>query len=405
MFSDVKDADDAPPGNPLRRPPLWVLILITAISSFALQIVVPAMPGLALDFGTSFGIAQMSLSAFLVGMVLGQLVYGSLSDRYGRRPVLLAGLTLFLAGSFFCLFAWDITPLIVGRVLQAIGSSAGIVLSRAIIRDLYDRERSAQMLAYITAAMVIAPMVSPIIGGYLYEWFGWQAIFWFVIAFGVFVTGSCFLWLHETHFERGVTSSFADMLRGFGYLLRLRRFRGYAFQVAFTTASFYSFLGGASAVAINVYGTSASGYGWWFILISGGYMTGNFISGRIGRRVRSDRMITVGTVLSLLGCLVLLSVYLVGGLTSAVFFLICGLVSVGNGFSMPNGFAGAVSVDPSRAGAASGLSGALQMGIGATLMTVVGHTLSDTPLPVILMMLIGATLAWLAHLHGMKTPA
>tara|TARA_B100000676_G_C18032965_1_gene819947 strand:- start:740 stop:1885 length:1146 start_codon:yes stop_codon:yes gene_type:complete len=381
------------------------LILITAISSFALQIVVPAMPGLALDFGTSFGIAQMSLSAFLVGMVLGQLVYGSLSDRYGRRPVLLAGLTLFLAGSFFCLFAWDITPLIVGRVLQAIGSSAGIVLSRAIIRDLYDRERSAQMLAYITAAMVIAPMVSPIIGGYLYEWFGWQAIFWFVIAFGVFVTGSCFLWLHETHFERGVTSSFADMLRGFGYLLRLRRFRGYAFQVAFTTASFYSFLGGASAVAINVYGTSASGYGWWFILISGGYMTGNFISGRIGRRVRSDRMITVGTVLSLLGCLVLLSVYLVGGLTSAVFFLICGLVSVGNGFSMPNGFAGAVSVDPSRAGAASGLSGALQMGIGATLMTVVGHTLSDTPLPVILMMLIGATLAWLAHLHGMKTPA
>jgi len=385
-----------------RKPPIWVLILITAISSFALQIVVPAMPGLARDFGTSFGVAQMSLTAFLVGMTLGQLVYGPLSDRYGRRPVLLAGLAIFMAGSFFCVFAWDITPLIIGRVLQAIGGSAGIVLSRAIIRDIYDRERSAQMLAYITAAMVLAPMMAPIIGGNLYDWLGWQSIFWFVIAFGIFATVSCFLWLHETHFDRGVTATFGSLLSGFGYLMRLRRFRGYALQVAFTTASFYSFLGGASAVAINVYGTSASGYGWWFILISGGYMTGNFISGRIGRRVGSDRMITVGTVLSMVGCLVMLAVYLFGGLTAAGFFLISGVVSIGNGFSMPNGFAGAVSVDPARAGTASGLSGALQMGIGAVLMTVVGYALEDTPLPVIAIMLVGAVGAWLAHLHGMR---
>ena len=280
----------------------------------------------------------MSLTAFLIGMTLGQLVYGPLSDRYGRRPVLLAGLAIFMAGSIFCVFAWDITPLIIGRVLQAIGGSAGIVLSRAIIRDIYNREDSAQMLAYITAAMVLAPMMAPIIGGHLYDWFGWQSIFWFVIAFGVFATVSCMVWLHETHFDRGVTTSFAELWHGFGYLMRMRQFRGYALQVAFTTASFYSFLGGASAVAINVYGTSASGYGWWFILISGGYMTGNFISGRFGRRVGSDRMITVGTVLSMVGCLVMLMVYLLGGLSGAGFFLISGVVSIGNGFSMPNGF-------------------------------------------------------------------
>jgi DHA1 family bicyclomycin/chloramphenicol resistance-like MFS transporter len=258
------------------------------------------------------------------------------------------------------------------------------------------------MLAYITAAMVVAPMMAPIIGGHLYDWFGWQSIFWFVIGFGVFATVSCMVWLHETHFDRGVTTSFSELWHGFGYLMRMRRFRGYALQVAFTTASFYSFLGGASAVAINVYGTSASGYGWWFILISGGYMTGNFISGRFGRRVGSDRMITVGTVLSMVGCLIMLVVYLFGGLSGAGFFLISGVVSIGNGFSMPNGFAGAVSVDPSRAGTASGLSGALQMGIGAVLMTIVGHTLVDTPLPVIVIMLVGAVCAWLAHLHGMR---
>jgi DHA1 family bicyclomycin/chloramphenicol resistance-like MFS transporter len=387
-----------------RKPPLAVLILITAISAFALQIIVPAMPGLAHEFNTSFGVAQMSLSAYLVGMTVGQLLYGPLSDRFGRRPVLLGGLAIFMAGSLCCVFAWDIEPLIFGRLLQAFGSSAGMVLSRAIVRDLYDRERAAQMLAYITAAMVLAPMISPIIGGHLYEWFGWHAVFWFVIGVGIAVTAASFIWLHETHFDRGVTATMGELWQGFGYLIRLRRFRGYAFQVAFTTAAFYSFLGGASPVAINVYGITAAGYGWWFILISGGYMTGNFISGRIGQRVGSDHMITVGTVLSMLGCLVLLGVYLAGGLNVAGFFLISGVVGIGNGFSMPNGFAGAVSVDPSRAGTASGLSGALQMGLGATLMTVVGYTFSDSPLPVIAMMLTGSVFAWLAHLHGMRKP-
>jgi DHA1 family bicyclomycin/chloramphenicol resistance-like MFS transporter len=131
-------------------------------------------------------------------------------------------------------------------------------------------------------------------------------------------------------------------------------------------------------------------------------MAGNFISGRIGVRVGSDRMIMIGTVLSMVGGLVMLVVTLAGSLDLVAFFLISGVMSVGNGFSMPNGFAGAVSVDPSRAGTASGLAGALQMGIGAILMTVVGHTLSDSALPVVVMMLVGAVLAWLSHLHGLR---
>jgi len=398
---------DAIAAAPRRRPPLWALILVTALSSFALQILVPAMPGLVRDFATSFDMVQMSLSFYLIGMIAGQLAYGPLSDRFGRRPMLLGGMVLFLVGSVACVAAQDIGALIAGRALQAFGGCAGIVLSRAIVRDLYDRERAAQMIAYITAGMVIAPMIGPIVGGQLYEWFGWRSIFWFNLAFGGFVTLVTLTLLHETHFERTTTTRPGDLLRGFGHLLRLRRFRGYAFQVAFTTASFYSFLGGASVVAVDVFGRSASDYGWWFILISGGYMTGNMISGRIGRRVGSDRMITIGTVLSMVMGVALLVVLLAGGLTLPGFFLLSCVMSVGNGFSMPNGFAGAVSVDPRRAGTASGLSGALQMGIGALLMTVVGHWLSGmgaavSPLPVVAMMVTGAVLAWLAHLHGLK---
>ncbi len=399
--SDEND-ETTTPTHGRRKPPLWVLILATALSSFALQVLVPAMPGLAHVFGVSYGTVQMSLTVYLVGLTVGQLIYGPLSDRYGRRPVLLVGMALFLLGTLACLFAWSIWALLVGRALQAFGGCAGIVLSRAIVRDLYDREKAAQMIAYITAGMVVAPMIGPVIGGYLYEWSGWQAVFWFVLAGGVLVTLACAISLHETHVERGATTTMRQLFEGFGILLRMRRFRGYSLQVAFTTASFYSFLGGASYVAVEIMGKTASDYGWWFILISGSYMTGNFISGKIGGRVGSDRMITIGTVIALVGGIFMLAVTLAGALDLAGFFLISGFMSIGNGFSMPNGFAGAVSVDPKRAGTASGLSGALQMGIGAVLMTVVGHTVDSSPLPVVAMMLVGATFAFLSHLHGMK---
>ena len=390
---------------PKRRPPLWVLIVATAMGPLSLQIVVPSLPGMARGFDTTYATAQLALTLYLIGLAVAQLAYGPLSDRFGRRPALLAGIALFLAGTLLCLVAQDIGTLLAGRVLQAVGGCAGIVLSRAIVRDLYEREKAASMIAYITVGMVVAPMLAPIAGAFLDKYWGLSAVFGFVLVFGLLVGVAVLALLHETHHERRVSSGVADMIGGFVHLLRMRRFRGYSFQVAFTTASFFSFLGGASYVTVELMGLEPEDYAFGFVAVSGSYMVGNFVAGRITARVGSDRMITIGTVLSMVAGFVLLGVTLAGGLSYTLFFLLGGAMSVGNGFSMPNGFAGAVSVDPSRAGSASGLSGALQMGTGAVLMTVVGVTLAESALPVVAMMLTGAILAWLAHLHGLRKQA
>ena len=387
---------------PRRRPSLLVLVMISSIGPLALQVLVPAMPGLASDFHTDFSVTQLSLTVYLIGIVAGQLVYGPLSDRFGRRPVLIAGLVVYVAATLFCLVAWSIEALIIGRGFQALGGSAGIVLARAIIRDIHDREGSAQMLAYVTAGMIVAPMIGAIAGGYLYEWYGWQSVMLLALAIGLLVTGVCIAVLSETNTRRMSRTSIRDMTRDWVRLLGKRLFLGYALQVSFTTAAFFTFLGGASAVAVDIYGRSPSEYALLFVLVPGGYMTGNVISGRIGRRVGIDRKITIGASLSSAAALVMMVLFVSGWFGLIHFFVLAGVMSLGNGFSMPNGFAGIVSVEPGRAGTASGLSGAMQMGLGATAMTIVGHTLTDSPMPVIVIMFVLALLALIAHLHGTR---
>jgi DHA1 family bicyclomycin/chloramphenicol resistance-like MFS transporter len=392
----------SPTAEPRRRPPLIILILVAAMGPLALQILVPSMPGLVEVFGVPYHAVQLSLMLFLIGLAIAQLIYGPLSDRFGRRPVMLAGIGIYLAGTLVCLLSTGIEILLIGRVLQAVGGCAGMVLSRAIIRDLYERDRAASMIAYVTVAMVVAPMVAPIIGGYLDAWFGWHAVFVFVLVYGVIVLASCLVGLHETLKSHRALSHLSDFVAAFGHLLRSRKFLGYSLQVAFTSGTFFSFLGGAAYVVVEILDGTAVDYGLWFLFISAGYMSGNFIAGRVTPRLGSDHMISLGTTCSLAGTLILLVVLLAGGLTVASLFMVSCIVSFGNGFAMPNGFAGAVSVDPSRAGAASGLAGFMQMTISAAMMRLVGVWLDDTALPMVAMMVAGSTLAFAVHRWGMK---
>lgn len=383
-----------------RRPGLAILIAITAVGPLALNIFIPSMPGLQKVFDADYGTIQLSLSLYLIGIAVAQLFYGPLSDRFGRRPALLGGMTLFLLGSLACLLAPSIGMLIAGRVLQAVGACAGMVLARAIIRDLYDRAEAASRLGYVMMAMVVAPMLAPSIGGLLDVWFGWRASFAFVALCGIAVLGAALVALHETNPARQAGGHSASFLMGFLRLLRMPAFNGYAWQGAFTSGVFFSFLGGAPYVMVELLGRTPAEYGLWFISLSAMYMFGNFLAGRFSARVGSDRMIWYGVALGLVGTSVLTLSVLAGAVSPVFLFGGMSIVSVGNGLSLPNGMAGAISVAPKMAGAASGLAGFLQMGVGAGLSYLAGMLLHDSALPLALVMLAAALAAIAAHALG-----
>jgi len=257
-----------------RRPPLALLVLVTAIAPAALHMLVPSLPLLATVFDAPAADIQLVLTLFLAGIATGQLVYGPVSDRFGRRPVLIAGLVLFLVGTALCGLAWSLPVLIVGRVIEACGGCAGMVLGRAIVRDLLDRERSASAIATITMAMSLAPSISPAIGAYLAEWVGWRADFALLGAVGAAVLVLTVAKLEETH-AAPASLSLAGMTRSFVLLLRSPAFRGFAFGTAFTSASWFTFLVSAPYLLSELLHQPPSTYGLMILLPMVGYILGN----------------------------------------------------------------------------------------------------------------------------------
>lgn len=346
---------------------------MSMLGPMALNIFMPSMPGLAKHFGVDYGMVQLTLTFYLIGMGLAQLVYGPLSDRYGRRPVLVWGLGIYFVGSLACALAPSITLLMLGRALQAIGGCAGLVLARAIIRDLYDRDRSAAMIGYVAMAMSLAPMLSPALGGYLDTLLGWRTSFIFCSIAGLTVFVWVILTLPETLVQRGEGEAAASLLRGYGQLLRSPLFCSYALQTSFTSGVFFAFIAGAPFVVVTVMGHPASDYGLWFVVVSTGYLVGNFFTGRYAVRLGIDRMLGVGALAGMVGAIALALTSWLGPLSLPGIFLPMMVVALSNGLTLPNGTAGAISVNPRAAGAAAGLTGALQMLVGAAAALLVGY--------------------------------
>jgi DHA1 family bicyclomycin/chloramphenicol resistance-like MFS transporter len=375
---------------------------MTAIGPMALNILTPAVPGLVKTFGTDAAAVQLTLSLYLFGLAASQLVMGPLSDRLGRRPVVLAGLTVAAVSSVAALAATSIEALIVARIIQAIGASTGVVVGRAIIRDLYDRDRAAAMIGWVTTATVVAPMVAPMIGGFLDTALGWEAIFVFVGLVSAATLIGAVLALPETQ-AATMSGGLVRFLSEARLLVATRQFCGYALCVAANSAMFFVYIGGAPHVVVTIMGRSSAVYGVWFAVASFGYMTGNFIAARRSAVLGVDRMIWWGTLVALLAAVVecVLVVAMPGG-GPAIIFVPQILISIGSGFLMPNALAGAVSVRPQAAGTASGFTGFLQMGLGAVSAQLVSHLLdgANSALPMVLVML-GFGLAGMAAFLGL----
>lgn len=374
-------------------PPIWILIVATATGPLALNIFVPSMPGLVGVFQTDYATVQLALTLYLVAVGAAQLGYGPISDRFGRRPALIGGLIIYFVANVACMFAWSIESLIVARVLQAIGGCAGMVLGRAIVRDVYDRDRAASAIAIITMAMAVAPAMGPAIGGIIDAHFGWQATFLVPMAVGLVVLVGASLRLNETNLHPIPTIDITAMLRNYGSLLRSRAYIGYAANTAMSVGAFFSFIAGAPYVMIEVLQQGPEVYGFYFVLISVGYMTGNFLASRLSSKLGVDRMIPLGVGVSLCGAVPGFALAMAGVVTPLSVFAPMCVVAIGNGLSQPNGISGAVSVNPSIAGAGSGLMGFGQMVIGACFTVIVGYFQNDTDHSAMATMILLATLS------------
>jgi DHA1 family bicyclomycin/chloramphenicol resistance-like MFS transporter len=345
---------------------LALLIAMTGVSSVSLNILVPAIPGMAAKFGTDTANVALTVSLYLLGLAIAQLLFGPLSDRFGRRPVVLVGLGLAAIASTAAIFAASIAGLIAARVLQSLGASSGQTIGRAIIRDLYDREHAASMIGLVTSVVVLMPMVAPLIGGILDTLFGWESIFVFTAAlsFGVFVWA--ILDLPETRRSPEVPGELHRFRADLAALAGSRKFFGYALCAGLGSAPFFSLLGGGPHVVVSMLGRTSAEYGLWFFFPSAGFMAGNFAVARLTVRLGIDRLIRWGIAFTLIGSSLSIALYVsLPGWEMVAIFVPQFVIGAGNGLLMPTAIAGAVSVRPQVAGTASGMTGFIQMTIGA----------------------------------------
>jgi DHA1 family bicyclomycin/chloramphenicol resistance-like MFS transporter len=368
---------------------LLLLVAMTGVAPISLYMLVPALPVLASTFGRDISIAQMTVSLFMVGIACSQIIMGPLSDRFGRRPVLLAGLGLMVAASAGCIFAESLPQLIAARFLQALGGATGMVVSRAIIRDLYSRDRVGAMISLVIAVMMIAQMLSPLTGGLLETAFGWRAIFYAITAASLIIAVAIAFALPETRRARTEGGGFRGDV---GSLVTSRAFIGYVLCQVLASQIIFTFAGAGPYIVVTQMGRSSAEYGAWFATTGFAYLIGNLFCVRFAPRHSLEKLIWFGLALQFAGSLLNL-LWGVTGLNQAPSWLFGTqmIVMFANAFVMSNSAAGAISVRPEAAGTASGAMGFLQMGMGSLVSQfgayLGGHFATPVPLNIAIVIL------------------
>lgn len=376
-------------------PHILTLILLTGMSALVTNTFLPSLPAMTAYFQTDFAVMQLSVSLFLAMNAVLQLVVGPMSDRYGRRPVILWGLVIFLLATLGCIRAGSVEVFLIFRMIQA-SVVVAMVLARAVVRDMVPQDEAASMLGYVTMGMAVVPMISPAIGGWLDEHYGWHSVFWFLFTAGGAVTVLVWFDLGETNTQ--TSSSFGQQFRDYPELLTSRRFWGYCLAAAFASGAFFAYLGGAPFVAVDYFNLSPSLLGLLFGTPAWGYMFGNFLSGRYSRRIGVNPMVAWGASLMCFGFAISIVLFLTGLGNVYTFFSFMLFMGLGNGMVLPNATSGMLSVRPHLAGTASGLGGAIAIGGGAGLSVIAGAVLTpgSGPLPLLTIMLASSTCSVLA---------
>lgn len=359
-----------------------VLAMLTALGPLATDFYLPSLPEIARVMRTDVAGAQATLSAFLFGFAAGQIIWGPLSDRLGRRPILLAGLMLFLLATAACAVSPSIEALTGARFLQALGASGPIVLGRAMVRDLYDGARAGRELARMGMIMGLVPAVAPVLGGVLQQAFGWRSTFLATLAFGAMLAVLILRAMPETLRSRAAEPlSFLSILRGYRSLAAVPVYRVYVGLTALAYGGLFAFISGSSFVLIGAYGLTPWQYGFAFALAVLGYIAGTIIAQRLVGSRGMDGVIAIGVACLAAGGLAMTLCVLgnIGGAFGIAASM--AIYAAGVGLTMPQSQASAMMPFPERAGAASSFSGLCQMLFAAVIGLLVGQLLRDAVLP------------------------
>ena len=359
-----------------------LLAALSAIGPLTTDMYLPSLPDIARQLAAPTAQVQLTISAYLFGFAIGQIFYGPVSDRHGRKPVLLAALGIYCVASLACALSTSIEMLIAARALQAVGGSGGIVLARAIVRDLYSGARAGRELSLIGSVMALAPVLAPIAGGALQTGFGWRAIFFALVAAGVFGAGTIWLLLPETLGRRAAEPvSPSSMLKSYRVVARNPAYLAYLGLASSSYAGLFAWISGASFVLQNLYKLTPFDFGVAFAAGSVGYMIGAALAARLVVKVGLDQTIGIGACACAAGGLVMMAA-LALGLTSAVSLVVpVAIYLAGLGMVLPQSFAGAMTPFPERAGAASALLGFVQQSAAALCGAVVGVLLGANAWP------------------------
>jgi MFS transporter, DHA1 family, multidrug resistance protein len=367
---------------------LALLISLSSFGPLTMSIYTPVMPLIGTDLGAGTDSVKYTLTTYMLGFAIGQLFYGPLSDRFGRRPIALLGVAFFTLTSLGCAFAPSIAGLIGLRILQGLGAASGAVLGRALLRDAYEAKEMPLVMSWIALAMNVSPAIAPSIGGLLGQAFGWRATFWFVAGFGALLLAALALLLGETNRYRSTKVDLGSLMRGSGEMLRNPRFLGYILTLGFAFAINFGMLAGTPFILQDKLGFSPREFGLIVLLSVSGFTAGNFANNRLVGRVPPVAILRLAGWFHVVALVVMAALSL-GGVQT--WWAIIGphmVLSFGSGMIGPNASAGAVGLYPRLAGTASSWIGLAQMGMGAlgtvviAMLTAIGSDHVAMPLVV-----------------------
>lgn len=378
---------------------ILLLAFLAAIGPLSIDTYLPSLPAIAADFGANSSAAQQSVTAFFVGIAAGQLIAGPLSDRYGRRPILLIGFGLFFITCIACALAPNIETLIYARLLQGLSAAVSPAAGRAMVRDIWEGNEAARAMSYITMAMVVAPLLAPMIGGVIMSYWEWRTIFWFLLAFAALALALVLIRLPETNGpEKRGDVRLPDYFRAYGRVLSEQQSWAYLLCGGFSLATMFAYITGSPFVYIEIFNVPEAYFGFFFGLNVVGLFVGNLINARLVTRFGYLTMLVAGVTTTLIGALLLLftSYFAIGGIVAVViglFIAVAPASMVGS-----NSTVGLMNKFPRNAGAAMGVFGVAQFGLGAAASFLVGVFYTGTPVAMALAMAITAACSFLAML-------